>query len=479
MAFQARTLSGGTATVTDERLDALRAAARGPVLRPADDGYEEARVVQNALADRRPALVVRCSGTADVIDAVNLAREHGLLTAVRGGGHSIAGHGVCDGGLMIDLAPMRGVLVDPSTRTVRVQGGATWGDVDRETQAFGLAVPGGIVSTTGVAGLTLGGGIGWLHRKYGLACDNLRAVEIVTADGQPRRASEAEHEDLFWAVRGGGGNFGVVTAFEFTAHPLGPVVACAPVMYPIDGAAAAFRAWRDWAATAPDEVTSRVTFWSMPTDPRLPAAVHGQQVLIVAGLHAGPVDEGRRALQPLRELGTPLADLGDQMPYRALQAAFDDFFPKGKLAGYWKSLYVGELPDDLINLLAARATQRPSPHTLIHVPMLGGAMSRVGATATAFGDRSAPFMVSVDGNWDDLGSTAENVAWVRETIGEVARFSTGGTYLNFSGEEGDGEGSQDLVRSAYGRNLDRLAAVKRRYDPGNLFRLNNNVTPAP
>ena len=450
---------------------------RGRLLAPHDDGYDEARVVHNGLIDRRPRLIVRCSGTADVIDAVNLARERRLLTAVRGGGHSIAGYSVCDGGLMLDLSVMRGVWVDPGAQTVRVQGGATWGDVDREAQAFGLAVPGDVVSTTGVAGLTLGGGIGWLHRAYGLACDNLRSVEIVTADGQLRRASDAENPDLFWAVRGGGGNFGVVTAFEFTAHPVGPVVAVAAVMYPLDNAGELFRAWRAWASTAPDEAMSRALFWWMPEDPNLPPAVHNQQVFIVGAIYTGPSDKGQQVLQPLRELGTPLLDLGSEMPFRMFQAAFDPFFPKGQLASYWKSVYLNELTDDLIDLIVRRAAQRPSPRTLVHVPMLGGAMGRVADTATAFGDRSAPFMLSVDGNWVDPADTADNVAWVRDVISEVEGFSAaGGTYLNFSGREE--AAAAELVQAAYGDNLQRLAGVKNQYDPDNLFRLNNNVTPA-
>jgi FAD/FMN-containing dehydrogenase len=408
---------------------------------------------------------------------VNLARERGLLTAVRAGGHSIAGYGVCDDGLMLDLSVMRGAWVDPDARIVRVQGGATWGDVDRETQAFGLAVPGGVVSTTGVAGLTLGGGIGWLHRGYGLACDHLRSVEIVTADGQLRRASEAENPDLFWAVRGGGGNFGVVTTFEFTAQPLGPVVPVAAVMYPVDNAGELFRAWRAWASSAPDEAMSRAIFWWMPEDPLLPPAVHNQHVFIVGAIYTGPPEKGQQVLQPLRELGTPLLDLGTEMPFRMFQAAFDAFFPKGQLASYWKSVYLNELTDDLIDLIVRRATQRPSPLTLVHVPMMGGAMSRVAAAATAFGDRSAPFILSVDGNWVDQADTADNVAWVREVISQVEGFSgAGGTYLNFSGQEESV--AAEIVRAAYGDNLQRLAEVKKRYDPDNLFRLNNNITPA-
>jgi FAD/FMN-containing dehydrogenase len=471
-----RTLSGETTELTDDQLASLRMTFRGRLLTPRDDGYDQARVVQNGLIDRHPGLVVECSGPADVIDAVNLARERQLLTAVRAGGHSIAGYGVCDGGLMIDLSVMRGVWVDPDTRTVRVQGGATWGDVDRETQAFGLAVPGGIVSTTGVAGLTLGGGIGWLHRAHGLACDNLRRVEIVTADGQLLRASEAENPDLFWAVRGGGGNFGVVTSFEFTAHPLGPVVPVAAVMYPMDDAGELFRAWRTWASGAPEEAMSRVALWWMPEAPQLPPAVHNQHVFLVGAIYTGPAEKGQEVLQPLRELGTPLLDLGAEMPFRMFQAVFDAFFPKGQLASYWKSIYLNELTGDLIDLIVEHAMGRPSPLTLVHVPMLGGAMSRVDAAATAFGDRSAPFMLSVDGNWVDPADNADNVAWVREAISQVEKFSVaGGTYLNFSGPEQTG--AAELVRVAYGENLQRLAEVKKNYDPDNLFRLNNNIAP--
>lgn len=330
MPIKVETLSGESATLDDDKLEELRMTFRGPLITQQDDGYDAARAAQNGLIDRRPALVIRCSGTADVIDAVNLAREHGLLAAVRGGGHSVAGHSVRDRGLLIDLSGMRGVWVDPDARLVRVQGGATWGDVDREAQAFGLAVPGGIVSTTGVAGLTLGGGIGWLHRKYGLSCDNLRAVEIVTADGRLLRADRSENEDLFWALRGGGGNFGVVTSFEFTAHPVGPTVMCAVPIYAEDPGEV-FRAWSDWAETVPDEVTTRAIFWTIPQDPHMPPQIHGRQVLITGALYAGPPEEGEKILQPVRRLGTPLADLSAPMPYRMFQSAFDFFFAKGQV----------------------------------------------------------------------------------------------------------------------------------------------------
>jgi FAD/FMN-containing dehydrogenase len=471
MSIEISTLSGGTARLADEQVEELRMLFHGPLYAPGDPGYDEVRVVQNGMFDRRPGLIIQCSGSADVIDAVNLAREHGLLTAVRGGGHSIAGLCSCDGGLLIDLSEMRGVWVDSDARVVRVQGGATWGDVDRETQQVGLVVPGGVVSTTGVGGLTLGGGIGWVHRKYGLACDNLRAVELVTADGELTRASEAENADLFWGLRGGGGNFGVVTAFEFDAHPFGPIAMCAAPIYGVDNANDIMRLWRDWASTSPDEITTRAVFWSMPADPHLPEAVHDQQVLILGAVHTGSPEEGARALQPIREFGTPLADLSEQMPFRVFQAAFDPFFPRGQVSSYWKSSYMNELSDDAIDFIAKVATSRPSPLTLVHVPLLGGAMGRVAATDTAFGDRSAPYMLSVDGNWTE-GDDDRNVAWVRDVMREAERFTTGGTYLNFDGHD---EESGDLVEAAYGANFAKLRELKRKYDPNNLFRLNNNI----
>ncbi|MEV7007495.1 FAD-binding oxidoreductase [Streptosporangium sp. NPDC051022] len=475
MPIEVERLSGGTATLDDEKLAELRTTFHGSLLTREDDGYDEVRAVQNALIDRRPALVMRCSGAADVIDAVDLAREHGLLAAVRGGGHSVAGHSVRDRGLLIDLSGMRGVWVDPGSRTVRVQGGATWGDVDRETQVFGLVVAGGIVSTTGVAGLTLGGGIGWLHRKYGLSCDNLRAAEIVTADGRLLRASESENADLFWGLRGGGGNFGVVTAFEFTAHPLGPVVMCAVPMY-ADDFGEVFRAWRDWADTVPDEVTTRAMFWTAPEDPHMPPQVHGRQLLITGAVYAGPPEEGEEVLRPVRHLGTPLADPSGPMPYRMFQSAFDFFFAKGALASYWKSLFLKELTGRAVDLIVGGGLARTTPQSMVHVPLLGGAVSRVGPHDTAFGDRDARCMLSVDGNWVDHHGAADHVAWVRRTIGRAEELSTGGTYLNFDGEEP--AKTPELVSAAFGENLRRLTELKGRYDPRNLFRLNANIPPA-
>ncbi|WP_432831533.1 FAD-binding oxidoreductase [Dactylosporangium sp. CA-092794] len=476
MTVRLRTRDGGETAVTDERLDALRATFRGPLITPHDPGYEESRLVYNGMFDRHPGLIARCSGPADVIDAVNLARERDLLVAVRAGGHGIAGHSICDDAMMIDLSAMRGVWVNPAERLVRVEGGATWGDVDREAQVFGLAVPGGVVSTTGVAGLTLGGGLGWLHRKYGLTCDNLTAAEIVTADGRLLRASETEHEDLFWALRGGGGNFGVVTAFEFRAHPVGPIVMNAVVMYAASDAPEVLPAWRAWTAGLPDEVTSRAMFWSMPASPLLPPAVHDRDVLLTAAVYAGPPEDAVPILRPLGGFGTPLADLSGPMPFRDVQRLLDWMFPKGQLISYWKSVNLRELGDDALDVVLDRGLSRPHPRTLVHVPQMGGAVGRAGIHDTAFGDRSAAYLVSIDGNWTEAADTEANVGWVRDAFHEVSDLpSAAGTYLNFSGD-------QDLdsagTRAAFGENLDRLARIKREFDPENRFRLNNNIKPA-
>lgn len=478
MSLELRTLSEDTTTIPADTLEELNLSVRGDLFRPGDPGYEEARIVQNGMIDARPGLIVRCVGTADVIDTLRFAREHALLTAVRGGGHSVAGHCTCDDGLMIDLSPMCGTWVDPEARTVRVQGGATWGDVDRETQAFGLAVPGGVVSTTGVAGLTLGGGIGWLHRKHGLACDSLRSVDIVTPEDGLVRASEEENPDLFWGVRGGGGNFGIVTNFEFTAHPLGPIVMCGAPMYPLEAADEVFPAWRDWSADIPDEVTTRALFWSLPAADILPPAVHDRDVLILAAVYAGPVERGEQALQPIREFGEPLADLSGPMPYRMFQAFLDPLFPKGDLSSYWKSVYLDELSDEVTDFILQIAQDRPTGQTLVHVPQLGGATARVDAEATAFGDRSAPYMLSVDGNWTEPSDQEKVVGWVRGVIERAEGLEdTRGTYLNFTSDPA--EQSADTVTAAFGQNLSRLSGLKKRYDPENLLRLNSNVAPAP
>ncbi|ADP80173.1 FAD-binding oxidoreductase [Pseudofrankia inefficax] len=476
MSAQVLTLEGERQTLSDETVEEIRAIFRGAVLTADDVGYDEARIIQNAMLDRRPGLIVRCTGTADVVDAVKMATERNLLVAVRGGGHSIAGSCTADDALMIDLSVMRGVWVDPERRRVRVAGGATWGDVDRETQLHGLAVPGGVVSTTGVAGLTLGGGIGWLHRKYGLACDALRAADVVTVRGDIVRCSASEHEDLFWALRGGGGNFGVVVSFEFEAYPLGPVVWNGMVVYPIDAAAEVLPRWRDWTSTVPDEVTSRAMFWTLPAVPPFPPSVHNRDVFMMAALYAGDPDEGRRACRELGEFGRPLADMSQALSYRTAQSALDPLFPKGELQSYWKSVYLDRLDEETTGFVVRVGQDRPSPKTLVHAPLMGGAMSRVGATETAFGDRGARYILSLDGNWLDPADNDVNIRWVRDAYHEAVTLrAASGTYLNFGGDADLDD--DDRVR-AWGRNVERLRQVKRSYDPENRLRLNPNIPPA-
>ena len=457
-----------------EAIDGFVQAVRGRVLRPGEDDYDDARAIWNGLIDRRPALIVECTGTADVVDAVNFARDQGLLLSIKAGAHNVAGNAVNDGGLVIDLSRMRGVHVDPVAGTVRAQGGVTWGDIDRETQLFGLAAPGGVVSTTGIAGLTLHGGVGHLRRKYGLSIDNLLSVEIVTADGQLRRASATENEDLFWAVRGAGSNFGVVTSFEFQAHPVGPMVMVAAVFYPFEDVRTLLPAWRDAVAGMPDEVSTIAICWSVPAHEPFPPSLHGTPVFVVAGVHCGSPDDAESVVQPLRELGTPLMDLSGPWPWLGLQSGFDALFPKGDLR-YWKSTALPELTDDAIEDIVELAGRRPTPITDIVVWHHGGAMSRVGETETAYAGRDVPFLVTAEASWTDPGQTDEAIAWAREVIDRMAPHSTGGLYLNFPGL---GEDQDVLVRAGYGANYDRLAELKAIYDPSNLFRMNLNIPPA-
>ena len=475
MSTAIKTLVGGHVDVADAEIDALRTSLRDGLFSPGQPGYSD-KPIFNAMHQRRPALIARCAGTADVVTAVRFARQHGLLVAVRGGGHSVAGHSSCDGGLVIDLTRMRGVDVDPDARIARVQGGALWADVDREGQQYGLVVPGGVVSETGVAGLTLGGGEGWVRRKYGLTIDSLLSARVVCADGTVRTASPTSEPDLFWALRGGGGNFGVVTSFEFRAHPLGPIVAFAGVFYRVDDAARVLPLWRDYCATARDEVTSVAIAISFPEHPHLPPPVHNQACLVVAGVYAGDVNEGMNVMQPLREFGTPLADISQPMPFTVVQSAFDGFFPMGKLHSYWKAQHLPALPDEALAIIAERANQRPSPLTLVATFQMGGAINRVGSTDTAYAERSAPWMSSVDGNWEHASDTTANVAWVRESFRKIAPYSNGMTYTSFTGQAD--ETATTLTANAYGANLDRLRRIKTEYDPHNFFRLNPNVEPA-
>jgi FAD/FMN-containing dehydrogenase len=464
-----------TAAIPEERLSDLRMQLRGAASTPSDPGYEQARRPFNAMHVDRPAVVVQCTGTADVVAAVNFARDNDLILTVRGGGHSVAGLSSSDGGFVLDLSSMRGVQVDPEARLARVQGGAVLGDVDRETQVFGLATPFGVASETGVAGLTLGGGYGWLRRKHGLACDNLVSAQVVGADGEVRTASAEANPDLLWALRGGGGNFGVVTSFTFRLHPVGPVVAFAGVFYPVESAAEVLRGYREYFASAPDEVSSEALSLTFPADPGLPEPIHDRQCFVVGAVYAGDADAGMQVMQPLRELATPLADISQPMPFAVVQSAFDAFFPRGMLRAYWKSAYVPELSDEVIEIVARRSAERPSGLTFVDVYPMGGQVARVGPDESAFGERAAQYMVSVAGNWPDAGDDEANIAWVREAWAEVDALGTGSTYLNFTGPEDPATSS---VPHAFGRNLDRLTEVKGRYDPGNLFQRNNNIQPS-
>jgi FAD/FMN-containing dehydrogenase len=474
MSVSIATVPSGTLGFTDEQLAELAMRFRGPVLAPGDPGYEESRAVENLAIDRHPGLIIRCSGEADVIDGVKLAREHGLVLAIRGGGHHVAGHGTADGGLVLDMRDMNGVWVDPVNKRVRVQGGATWGQVDREAQVFGLAVPGGVVSTTGVGGLTLGGGIGWLHRKWGLACDNLISAQVVLASGELVTASADEHPDLFWAIRGGGGNFGVAVDLTFQAHEVGPDVALAVVFHEAAAGAELMPRWRDLALRAGDEVTTRALYWSLPPAPDLPPPVQGKDVFIVAAMYAGDKQEGQGIIDEFRNLADPLFDMSDHLPdYRAFQAGFDPLV--ANLYSYWKSTYLEELTDEALAFIHERAMARPDPSVLIHVPIMGGATAAVPAEDTAFGDRSAPFMLSIDGGTYDPDKFEEVRDWVRATIEAAGRLDgAGGAYLGFSADEA---GNEQVVRQQFGGNLERLRAVKTEYDPDNLFRINNNIRP--
>jgi FAD/FMN-containing dehydrogenase len=457
-----------------EALEALSQQVRGPVLTPGDPAYDDARSIWNGLIDRRPALIVQCSGAADVVDAVNFAREEGLVVSIRGGAHNVAGNAVNDDGIVLDLSQMRGVHVDPALQTVRVQGGATWGDLDRETQLFGLAVPGGVVSTTGVAGLTLHGGLGHLRRKHGLSIDSLVSVDIVTADGELRRASATENEDLFWAVRGAGSNFGVVTSFEFRAHPVGPMVFVGAIFYPFEEASSILPAWRDFMATAPEELSSLAICWSVPPVEPFPPEIHGTPVVVVAAAHCGPAEEGERVVQPLRELAQPVVDASGPWPWLGLQSGFDAIFPQGELR-YWKSRSVTELSDEVIGDIIELAGRRPAPLSDIVIWHHGGAMSRVPEEETAYGGRDTQFLVTAEASWTDPAQNEEAIAWAREVFDAMERYSTGAVYLNFPGL---GEEEHSLARAGYGANYVRLTALKAKYDPENLFRMNINIPPA-
>jgi FAD/FMN-containing dehydrogenase len=451
----------------------LTSSFRGELLAPGDPGYDAARVVFNVTIARCPALIARCAGPDDVIHAVNFGRQERLLVAVRGTGHNVAGFAVCEGGLVIDLSRMKGVTVNAAARTVRVEAGCTWGEVNDALQSHGLAATGGFVSVTGVAGLTLGGGLGWLVRKHGLALDNLLSAEMVLADGQQVVASARANEDLFWAIRGGGGNFGVVTAFEFQAHPLGTVLA-GIVLHPEAAARGALRRWRDFEATAPEESNQAAVIFHFPDDASAPLPLRGAGVVGLGGVYAGPVEEGEQVLRPLREYGPPIADMFQPMPYSAAQRMADFLWPPG-LHGYWKSSYLTGMKDAAIDVIVDCFARVPSPRTVIVLEHNGdSAWDRVPDSATAFGHRAWPYNFVVTSAWSDPRDGERNIAWTREFFTAMRPFAAQGAYVNYLG--GD-EGSEGL-RAAYGAKLARLTALKTKYDPANLFRMNHNIVPA-
>lgn len=451
----------------------LASRLRGRLIGPHDADYEAARAVWNGMIDRRPAAIARCADAQDVAVAVSFAREHGFALAVRGGGHGVAGHAVADGALVVDLSDMRHVSVDPQRRTVRAQGGCTLADLDRATQPFGLATPLGVVTETGIAGLTLSGGMGWLRCKHGLSCDNLTSAEVVTADGVIRTASAEENPDLFWAIRGGGGNFGVVTSLEYRLHPVGPEVFVCFVFYPARLARHVVDACTRLLSERPAEVAPLAVLGTVPDADEFPAARHGEPFVALLAVYPGHSSEGERVLAELRGLAEPIADLSATMPYVEAQGVLDADYPDGQFY-YWKSVTVPELSDEVLDRLVALAAEAPSPASTIDVWFQGGAMSAVAETDTAFANRSAPYLLGIEGNWDAAEDSERNVAWVRRVFDDMSSRSDAGVYLNFPGFLEEGEW---ILRKGYGVNFERLAEVKARYDPQNLFRLNPNVEP--
>jgi FAD/FMN-containing dehydrogenase len=468
-------MSGTTKRVPldPKAVEDLAAGFRGELVRPSDPAYEQHRRVWNGSIDRRPALIARCAGQADVKGAVRFARRTGLQVAVRSGGHSFPGMSVCDDGLVIDLSLMKGIRVDPSTRTVRAQAGVLLGELDRETQAFGLVAPAGIVTTTGLAGLTLGGGIGWTMRKYGLTIDNLIGVDMVDANGEYLKASERENADLFWGVRGAGGNFGVVTEFELRLHELGPMVMAGPVFWDMAESPEVLRHYRDWIADAPDELMTIVVHRRMPPLPVVPQALHGKHAIAVVCCYAGPVEDGEKAVRPLKAFRKPLLDLCAAQPFLAHQAMFDASFPRGNWY-YFRALDVPELTDEIIDITAERSLQIRSPLTAFPIWQLGGAVARVGEDETAFNGRSSAYSFNITASTAGEAGFDEERQWVRDFWSALEPHQSG-VYVNFLMDEG-----QDRVRKAYGEaKYARLKALKRKYDPENVFRLNQNIPPNP
>jgi FAD/FMN-containing dehydrogenase len=469
MDLKIKTIPGGDTFLKAETVEELRLSLRGQLIDSGSENYNQVRSVWNALIDRRPALIVRSAGAADVIAAVNFARRHGILTAVRGGGHNVAGNSVCDGGLVIDLTGMKAIRVDPQARTVRAEPGVTLGALDRETQAFGLVVPSGIVTSTGISGLTLGGGLGWLSRAWGLTCDCLISADVVTADGKLLHTNERENEDLFWAIRGGGGNFGIITSFEYRCKQFGPKALAGIVIHPFAKARELLSFYRAYTASAPDEVTAFALLRLAPPAPFIPKEFHGTPIAAIGACYAGPPEEGMEAIRPIKEWGEPIADVLIPKPFVVHQSMFDAGQPAGGFY-YWKSHYFNELRDEALDVIVKRGAAIVSPMSILAIVNLGGAVAGVGEQDTAYPNRSCPYVMNVNGSWADPSTTQANLSWTKETWDALTQFATGARYVNFEAE--------DQVMAIYGdEKYRRLQKVKDKYDPHNLFRLNQNIKP--
>jgi len=471
MTIELRAVDGGVVQVAPEIVQAFKAGFRGPVLTPDALEYEETRKIWNAMIDRRPGLIVRCTGTQDVVNAVRFARQHRFLLSVRGGGHNIAGLAVCDGGLMIDLSLMRGIWVDAKGRTARAQAGCTLGDVDRETQLHGLAAVLGFVSATGIAGLTTGGGFGYLTRQYGWTCDNLVSMEVVTAEGKVLRAAADENADLFWALRGGSGNFGIVTSFEYKLYSVGPDILGGAIAWRAEDAKEVLEFYREFSAQAPRETTSVAVLRKAPPAPWLPKEMHGQPIVAIFVCHAGSIEDGEKVVAPLRNFGRPIADIVTRRPYAQMQTLLDAANPKGRRY-YWKTHYLSRIDPKAIDVAIERAAHVPSPHSVLVFFQLEGALSELPTDHSPMGNRDAAYVLNAASSWESAADDAENVRWARETFEATRPFSTGGTYVNFLNEEEEGE----RIEAAYGKKtLRTLAALKVKYDPENMFRHTKNV----
>jgi FAD/FMN-containing dehydrogenase len=474
MPMQESAPNSGTQKILDDTLiEDLHNRIQGEIIRPSDAGYDDTRVIWNAMIDKYPALIVRCTSSDDVIEAVNFARENNLLLSVRGSGHNVAGSAVCDGGLMIDLSLMKGIQVDPENGVASAEPGVVFGELDRATQPFGLAAPGGIVSETGIAGLTLGGGFGWLSRKYGFTCDNLLSAEIVTADGELLTASASKNSDLFWGIRGGGGNFGIATSFEYQLQPVGPEVLAGMIIYPLDTAGDVLRFYRDYTASTPEELGALAVFLLAPPAPFIPEKLHGKPVLAIMVSYIGDVEEAQRVVQPLRDFGSPIVDGIKVKPFSEHNSALDTGQPNGKHY-YWKSEYMTEIVDEAIETLVSFAANMTSPYSRLAVFHLGGAIKRHKEQDMAVSHRNAEYVVAINTGWADPQDTEKQIQWTRDLWTAIRPFSSGGVYVNFLSAD-DGE---DRVRAAYGEEkFERLVQLKSKYDPQNLFQVNKNIKP--